>query len=224
MRRFREERRATLRAAWRDWVVLVGLTIGFAVWVVVGDGWGRVIAAFVLGAMVVFLFFGWMLGGDAHSLRWAWGAWGEQWTAEELEKLDDGWRVYHDIPDGRGNWDHVVVGPAGVFVVDTKHVSEPAIVDADGLRYGRLRAGGSSCRGSAVRMKELIEREAGLAVWVQAVVAVWGKLESDGAVEREKVIYVSAQKLVEELRARSPRLNDTQQERVRAVLAGLAKG
>jgi hypothetical protein len=83
------------------------------------------------------------LGFDARSLRWAWGAWGEQWTAEELAKLGSSWRAYHDIPDGRGNWDHVVVGPSGVFVIDSKHLSQPAVVDANGLRretFGRAAA------------------------------------------------------------------------------------
>jgi hypothetical protein len=128
----------------------------------------------VLGSGVTGLWFGWMLGFDARSLRWAWGAWGEQWTAEELADLAPDWRVYHDTDNGRGNWDHVVVGAQGVFVVDSKYLSEPAVVDSNGLRAGRLRLGGSATRRSAVRMKEIIERETGLAVWVQGIVAVWG--------------------------------------------------
>jgi hypothetical protein len=61
-----------------------------------------------------------------------------------------------------------------------------------------LRAGGKASRGSAVRMKEIIERETGLVIWVQGVVAVWGKLP-EGVVERDKVLYVPAQRLVETL-------------------------
>lgn len=38
-----------------------------------------------------------------------------------LEELaDDGWRVLHDVPTGRGNVDHVLVGPAGILTVETK--------------------------------------------------------------------------------------------------------
>jgi hypothetical protein len=151
MRKFREERRATLRAEWRGLAVIVCATLASAIWLALGDGWGRLLAAFLLGSGLTTLLWGWKLGFDAHSLRWAWGAWGEQWTAEELAKLERGWSVYHDIPDGRGNWDHVLVGSPGVFVIDSKHLSEPAVVDSKGLRAGRLRAGGSATRQSAVQ-------------------------------------------------------------------------
>lgn len=40
---------------------------------------------------------------------------------EILEGLAaDGWRVIHDVSFGRGNIDHVVVGPGGLFTVETK--------------------------------------------------------------------------------------------------------
>lgn len=46
---------------------------------------------------------------------------GEVATAEELNKLmRDGFEVFHDLPCGRFNIDHVVIGPTGVFAVETK--------------------------------------------------------------------------------------------------------
>jgi Nuclease-related domain len=153
-----------MRAEWRGIVVGCGLIVGFALWVVWSSGWQRTFAAFLLGAAVRVLLFGWLLGFDARSLRWLWGAAGEEWTAEELSRLGAGWQVFHDIPDGGGNWDHVVVGPSGVFAIDSKNLSQPATVDERGLRAGRLRFEGRTSRGSAVRMKELIERQTGLSV------------------------------------------------------------
>lgn len=49
---------------------------------------------------------------------WAVGAWGEAKLAEAL----DGFTVLHDrcVPGTNRNIDHVVVAPAGVFVVDAK--------------------------------------------------------------------------------------------------------
>lgn len=47
---------------------------------------------------------------------------GEQAVAEALNEVGDhGFRAFHDIP-GSDNWniDHVVVGPRGVFVIETK--------------------------------------------------------------------------------------------------------
>ena len=53
---------------------------------------------------------------------WAIGAAGEEKLAAELEKVP-GLRMLHDrrVPGTRGNIDHVVIAPAGVFVVDAKN-------------------------------------------------------------------------------------------------------
>jgi len=46
---------------------------------------------------------------------------GEIAVAQELNRLMlDGYHVYHDVPGKGFNIDHVVVGPAGVFAVETK--------------------------------------------------------------------------------------------------------
>jgi hypothetical protein len=46
---------------------------------------------------------------------------GEMATGEELNRLMlDGYRVYHDFPTDRFNIDHILVGPSGVFAVETK--------------------------------------------------------------------------------------------------------
>jgi Nuclease-related domain len=51
------------------------------------------------------------------------GLLGEQAMAELLQRLLPlGYQVFHDVPgDGKWNIDHVVVGPAGVFAIETKY-------------------------------------------------------------------------------------------------------
>jgi hypothetical protein len=39
----------------------------------------------------------------------------------------------HDLRDGRGNVDHVVLGPAGVFLLDSKRWAGTISVDGDDL-------------------------------------------------------------------------------------------
>jgi Nuclease-related domain len=53
---------------------------------------------------------------------WATGARGEEKLAAALEGID-GLRVLHDrrVPKSRANIDHIVIAPAGVFVVDAKN-------------------------------------------------------------------------------------------------------
>lgn len=53
--------------------------------------------------------------------RWLQGAQGEREVAAVLAKLEsDGWQALHDVSLGRGNVDHVMIGPGGIFTVETK--------------------------------------------------------------------------------------------------------
>ena len=52
---------------------------------------------------------------------WSQGAEGEEVVGGILEGLAaDGWHVIHDVSFGRGNIDHIVVGPGGIYTVETK--------------------------------------------------------------------------------------------------------
>ncbi len=54
---------------------------------------------------------------------WYVGALGELEVARRLERLGDGWHVLHSVPVGTAgsDLDHVVIGPGGVFTINTKH-------------------------------------------------------------------------------------------------------
>jgi Nuclease-related domain len=67
---------------------------------------------------------------------WQRGAHGERQTARLLERLTrDGFVVFHDlaVPDSPANVDHLVIGPSGVFVIDSKQWSGSVHQGADGL-------------------------------------------------------------------------------------------
>ncbi len=54
---------------------------------------------------------------------------GERIVGQELEKLrEHGYRVYHDFLGDKSNIDHIVIGPTGVFTINTKAVSKPKSV------------------------------------------------------------------------------------------------
>jgi hypothetical protein len=114
--------------------------------------------------------------------NWRVGAEGERRTGRVLDGLGPDWRVIHDIQDDRGNVDHVVVGPPGVFVVETKHLRGTVRVDRDQLvqtwRVGAERSQHAQryARGAAARVSQLL-RAGGVRTWVTAVVVVWGDLE-----------------------------------------------
>jgi hypothetical protein len=61
---------------------------------------------------------------------WGKGAAGEKSVAHTLSKFPDGFRVVNDVPTPFGNLDHVVIGPTGVFAIETKNWR--GIIGADG--------------------------------------------------------------------------------------------
>jgi nuclease-like protein len=67
---------------------------------------------------------------------WQRGAKGERHTARLLRRLHrDGYVVFHDlaVPDSDANVDHLVIGPTGLFVIDSKQWTGSVHQSADGL-------------------------------------------------------------------------------------------
>jgi Nuclease-related domain len=75
------------------------------------------------------------------AVAWRRGAAGERRTARLLDPLErHGWIVLHDlaVPGSRANIDHLVIGPGGVFVVDSKQYRSRLQLDPSGrLWHGR---------------------------------------------------------------------------------------
>jgi Nuclease-related domain len=75
------------------------------------------------------------------AVAWRRGATGERRTARLLEPLErHGWAVLHDLAllGSRVNLDHLVIGPGGVFAIDSKQYRGRLQVDAVGkLWHGR---------------------------------------------------------------------------------------
>jgi Nuclease-related domain len=78
-------------------------------------------------------------------VAWRRGAAGERRTARLLGPLErHGWAVLHDLalPDSRANIDHLVIGPGGVLVIDSKQYRGLLKLDSSGrLWHGRYPLG-----------------------------------------------------------------------------------
>lgn len=110
--------------------------------------------------------------------EWAWraGARGERWAARFLNHLPQGWQVFHDVPIGQrgANVDHVVIGPGGVFTVNTKNVRgkvwlAPHTLMVDGHRRDYLR----QVTNEADRAARLLTAAVGRRVPVMGVLAIF---------------------------------------------------
>ena len=100
-------------------VAVASLIVALAVDQVVPElaGWAGLVAAGLVGWRLRF-----RVSQDARN--WQRGARGERRTARQLDRLArHGWVVFHDlaVPDSRANADHLIIGPAGVFLADSKN-------------------------------------------------------------------------------------------------------
>jgi len=217
---FKRLRLKKIRERWYDWLVFVGAIAGSLAAVVFYNGWMALGFAALLGVFLTIGFFAWMMGGDVHSLTWLWGAVGEEATAEALEALDGSWTCEHDLPHEFGNWDHVVAGPSGVFLLETKNLSSRSVVRNDALVSGRLRFSGGALRRSAVRLRDALRHEFDRTPWVQAVCVVWGPFAEEPRTEN-RVVYLRGADLVAWLREQPARLEGAKLEAARRAVRGL---
>jgi hypothetical protein len=108
---------------------------------------GQVLAAQVglpqggLVGLAVAALVGWRLRfrPSEQARTWQRGAEGERHTARQLRRLTrDGFVVFHDLAvpgNTRANVDHLVIGPTGVFVIDSKQWTGSVHQGADGLAW-----------------------------------------------------------------------------------------
>jgi hypothetical protein len=141
-----ERRRARHRMKMRAALpAIVGITlIGMAMAFLVLLSHGLVVAGF--GGLAVGAVGVWGIGRlPSDALAWGRGAAGERRTASHLDELAaDGYVVLHDrlIPGARANIDHIAIGPAGVFVIETKALRGKLMIVGEKLFVGeRTRTG-----------------------------------------------------------------------------------
>lgn len=133
------------------------------------------------------------------------GATGEEHVGGLLESLaQSGWHVIHDASFGRGNVDHLVIGPGGVFTIETKSNPNP-------VRVGRLH--GALLR-QAQAQRSLVEQLTGEPV---EPLIVFSRAWVDRPLARRKGVRVMpARMLIEYLSSRRRRLDSEQAQRALA--------
>jgi hypothetical protein len=127
------------------------------------------------------------------------GASAEEHVGELLETLPAReWHVIHDASLGRGNVDHILIGAAGAFTVETKSHPGP-------VRVGRVH--GATIR-QAQAQRKAIERVTGVSV---EPLLVYSRAWVDRPLARRKGVRVlPARMLVAHLTQRAPSLTREQ--------------
>jgi Nuclease-related domain len=132
---------------WASWIRTLPWRVAAALGIGAGGGvLGHLLAprlGLIVAALVA-MAAGWGLRfkPSPDAVAWRRGAAGERRTARQLRQLERrGWAVLHDlaVPGSRANLDHLVIGPGGVFVIDSKQYRGRLQLDPSGrLWHGRF--------------------------------------------------------------------------------------
>jgi hypothetical protein len=184
-------RRAAERASWTHglpWragaVLAAGVAAGLLTTQIAPDlaGLLAVVAAAGLGWRLRFR-------PSADTVAWRRGAAGERSTARLLVPLERrGWAVLHDlaIPGTAANIDHLVIGPGGVLIIDSKQYRGQLRLDRYGMVWHGRHLLVSALRKVGWESDQADEVLGVAEVQVAAVVAVhgasvpWGMLQTAG--------------------------------------------
>ncbi len=152
---------------------------------------------FTFVAVAAVLFAAWRIYSQLGRLRaLRLGIEGERAVGQFLERLrEQGYQVFHDVPGDSFNLDHVCIGPAGVFTVETKTWSKP-VAGNPRIQYDgeRLVVGGQvpdrdavvQAKSQAVWLGRLLQESTGRMFAVQPVVVFPGWfVEASPGAQRE---------------------------------------
>ncbi|MFL2859934.1 MAG: nuclease-related domain-containing protein [Pontiellaceae bacterium] len=117
--------------------------------------------------------------GDRRLGNYLKGAKGEEWVARELAFLPATFTVFNGIrmSDGQYNFDHILLGPSGVFVVETKNwtgrvvFSEGRVrVDEKEIKHSPLQ----QVKGEAAELDAFLQAQGHVGVPIQSVLCFLG--------------------------------------------------
>jgi hypothetical protein len=136
------------------------------------------------------------------------GAAGEEQVGGLLDELSErGWLVIHDATLGRGNVDHILIGPPGIFTIETKSHPGP-------IRVARLHG---SMLSQAQAQRKTIERVTGVEV---EPLIVFSRAWVDRPTARRKGVRVLPARMLLRYLTRQPaRLSREEIERRHALVA-----
>lgn len=146
-----------------------------------------------------------VLGVHTDERAWRRGASGERLTGWWLGRLPEGWHVFHDVPvgDAGANIDHLLIGPPGVFTINTKNLTGKVWVGAKSILHNRRRTDFlPKASAEARRASRLLTSAVGRPVEVRGVLAI---LCDDWTVkQRPADVYVDATRGVRDWMLRQP--------------------
>lgn len=126
----------------------------------------------MIGSSLLALFFD-------RSVNYRRGLQGERAVATELSELDDSYGLINDVKfrNTFGNIDHIVLGPNGVFVIETKnwHGAVTCNGDSWAAQNREIRSPSRAIKINALKIKQIVERLNSSnrpQVWIEGIVVM----------------------------------------------------
>lgn len=146
-------------------IIIVGI-IGIVMLNIIG------LIIVIAGALVCYY-------GYNEGRSWIKGDEGEKLVSLYLEDLPGGYFTFNDvtIPGGKGNFDHVVIGPTGIFLIETKNYSGFFKIYGNDW-YSRSsgqkmeRNPGNQVRLNALDLSKFLNKKLGRRIWITGVVTL----------------------------------------------------
>lgn len=183
-----ERSRLEIRRAWRStarknviaWVCLILFGVIFCETISMlplPSLWRAFLFGFVTASGLACL--AWMIHVMSGAHSWSLGKLGEEATAEAVagwKQRRKGWRLINGIYlSGHGDVDHVLVGPGGAFVIESKWTSNPCRIENGGIEGLLGREPVAQARDGARKVERLLRHgPKRFDIKVKPVVVIWG--------------------------------------------------
>lgn len=204
---------------------LVIVSSFFALWSIAsGSNYYYIVIFFIaLGLLYIFgTFFGKKIIKNDYS--YGIGSMAEDLTTAKLTSLGDDFKIINDVSKGknRENIDHIVVGPTGLFIIETKsNISDKIFYYKDGVRkissFG-YRAIKQVSRNS-VWINKLIKNNLNITIWAQGLVV--RPLKEDGRIEcylNNRVCILGGDEVCKYIKEHNSRLNLDEINQINSLL------
>lgn len=156
---------------------------------------------------------------------------GERVVGQLLEELRaDGAVIFHDVDTGRGNIDHIIISPKGIFTVETKTWSKHRSTDRITVKNNTVIINGypidtnliNQSKSEAHWLSELLKSRVGNNITVRPIILFPGWYVESSAtrllLKQEKVLLLSAKAVIGYLSAFDPVLKEEEVQSIRAII------
>ena len=184
------------------------LLIIFLIGLLIGNVTGKIMSSqmYYLVLVILIIFGALMYDVSAKSFgAFLKGARGEEIVARELSMLQSCWSIFHGVPTNgiRGtisgtDFDHIIVGPAGIILVETKNWTGDVTVEAGSIKLNGISPSRSpieQVRKEAKQLGHILEEYVDPDTYVHLIVAFASNTINEEILKIDEVGICNARKL-----------------------------